>query len=115
MIEHLKKFMYVNSIENEKILKIAELIENKNLKPIIFTSKAYMLEYFYDLLNWKLSLEEFYMSLDDFSNIKIKKNFFNNPYDALEFLKFQNINEKEIYIFDDIFDEWFTRKDVSYI
>lgn len=115
MIEHLEKWMYINSIENEKLKQAWKLIIETNKEPIILSSRAYILKYFYKLINGKISIEDFYMIWDINTNIDTKiDNFINNPYDFLEYIK----NEKEsdtLYIIDNIFSWSLKRKDIFYI
>lgn len=116
MIEHLKKWLYVNSIENENIIKVGELIEKEKIKPIILSSNWYILKHFYDFLNWKISLEDFYMIWDYYSNIDTKLDtFIKNPYDFFDYIKNEKISEDKIYLVDKLFKWILDREDIFYI
>jgi len=115
MIEHLEKWIYINSIENEKLKQAWQLILETNMEPIILSSKAYILKHFYELINDKISLEDFYMTWDIHSNLDTKiETFIKNPYDFFEYIKDGKEADK-LYIIDDIFKWHLERKDIFYI
>lgn len=116
MIEHLKKWMYINSVDNDELIKIWKIISNNNKKPVILSSKAYILSHFYDFLNWKISLEDFYMIWDYYSNIDTKLDtFIKNPYDFFDYIKNEKISEDKIYLVDKLFKWILDREDIFYI
>jgi len=115
MIEYLKKWLYINNIEDEKFIEIWTIIVEKNKKPIVLSAKAYVFNHFYDLIKNNISLEDFYMLWDIDSNIDTKIDIFiQNPYDFFDYIK----NEKEtdkIYIIDSIFKNYLKRDDIFYV
>jgi len=114
MIEHLKKWMYVNDIDNEKLIFIAQKIELENLKPVIFTTKAEILYYFWQLVNDRISIEDFYMFNDTFFKKKSYKYKISNWVDAIEYVK--NAYKKwNIYILDDLFETKIEKENVYFI
>ena len=115
MIKHLEKWMYINSIDNEKLKQAWKLIIEKNLEPVILSSKAYILKYFYDLVKNKITVEDFYIVWDVYSDINTELDIFiKNPYDFFEYIKKQKPSNK-LYIVDNIFNWFSDRKDIFYI
>jgi hypothetical protein len=51
MIENLQKWMYINDIQNDKLLEVGKIIERENKEPVVFTAKGEILYYFYKLIN----------------------------------------------------------------
>lgn len=116
MIEHLEKWMYINSIEDKKLLKAWEIIVKHNIEPVILSWKAYILKHFYNLIHNKITIEDFYMIWDLYSNIDTKiESFIKNPYDFLEYIKNEEESNDRLYIIDDIFSWKLERKDIFYI
>lgn len=113
MLEHLEKWMYINDIYNENLKKIAEYIEKTNKKPIILTSKAFILEYFYLLLNDKISVEDFYMFWDVYKDYECERFFIKNPYDAFFYLKNKNWIG-DFVVFDEIFRSFWVKDNFFY-
>ena len=108
MIKYLEKWMYVNDIENQNLLKIAELIEKNKKKPEIFTSQAEVLYYFRLLINWKLSLQTFLLFRDTyFFPRKHYKYTIKNSLDAIYYIKAlsPNLKKDKIFIFDNLYKE----------
>lgn len=111
MIENLEKWLHINSIEDKSLLEAWKLIINTNKEPVILSSRAYILKYFYDLLQNKISLEDFYMIWDMYSNINTEiESFITNPYDFLNYIKDKKESDNKIYIIDDYF-KWVLKKD----
>ncbi len=116
MIEHLEKWMYINSIEDKKFKEAWEIIVKDNIEPVILSWKAYILKHFYDLVNSKISIEDFYMIWDVYSNIDTKiESFIKNPYDFLEYIRKEEESTNKLYIIDNIFEWNLKRKDIFYI
>ena len=107
MIEYLKKWMYVNDVENENLLKIAEIIEKDKKKPEIFSSQAEILYYFWLLSNWELSVEEFLMFNDTFFSKGTYEHLVKSGFDAVYYVKNLSVDSKEgkIFIFDKLYEE----------
>jgi len=115
MIKHLEKWMYINSIENEKLKQAWQIIIERNIEPVILSSKGYILKHFYDLINNKISLENFYMIWNTYSNIDTNlETFIKNPYDFFEYIECEKEADK-FYIIDDMFEEHLNIKDIFYI
>ena len=105
-IEYLKKRMYINDIKNEKLIKIAEKIEETGYKPEIFTSKWEVLYYFWQLVKWKMKSEDFVMFLDTIFNKKKYQYPVKNWYDGVVY--FKNLDNRykknKIFVFDEIYE-----------
>ena len=116
MLEHLEKWMYINDIENEKLKEASKIIEKDNIEPIILSSKAYILKHFYDLINDKITMEDFYTIWDTYSNIDTNiESFIKNPYDFLNYIENEEESNQKLYIIDNIFSWNSKRKDIFYI
>jgi len=106
MLEYLKKWMYVNDIENENLLKVAEVIEKDKKKPEIFTSQAEVLYYFWLLVNWELTVEEFLVFNDIYFSGKSYEYPVKNIFDAIYYVKNlpDTLRKDRIFIFDSLYE-----------
>ncbi len=107
MIDYLKKWMYINDIKNDNLILVANIIEQKNKKPEIFTSKWEVLYYFWLLKKWDINYEQFMLFNEIWYNwINDKKLLLINKinwFDAIFYVKqkyFLNSNNWNILIFD---------------
>jgi len=104
--------MYVNDIQNDNLLKAALVIEEKWLKPEIFTSKGEILYYFWQLVKNKIKPEDFVMFLDTFFNKKPYEWKVKNWYDAV--IYFKNLDKRKkrnkIFVFDKVYEKLLDEK-----
>ena len=107
MLEYLKKWMYVNDVENENLLKIAEIIEKDKKKPEIFTSQAEVLYYFWLLVNWRLAVEDFLAFGDTYFSKKPYEYPVKNGFDAIYYVKNlpARLKKDRIFVFDKLYEE----------
>ena len=103
MIENLEKWMYINDIQNDKLLQVAKIIEKKNKEPVIFTARWEILYYFYKLVNWKIKLKDFFQFNDVYFDKKLYNYKLTNGVDAMEYIMTWKKSNKKIYILDDLF------------
>ncbi len=115
MIKNLEKWMYINDIQNDKLLKVAKIIEKDNKEPVIFTAKGEILYYFWKLINWKIKLEDFFQFNDMYFDKKLYKYKLSNGVDALEYVKNWKKSNKKIYILDNLFEQKIDEENVYFI
>jgi len=103
-IDFLKKWMYINSVCNDKLLQVWEIILRYNKKPVIFTRKWEVLHWFYKLTQDQIKEEDFFL----FNDISFDKGSYNyivtDILDIIWYIK--NIWKKnnEIFVIDDLFE-----------
>jgi len=115
MIDNFKKWMYINDIQNDKLLQIAKIIEKEKKEPVIFTIKWEVLYYFYKLVKWLIKLEDFFQFNDIYFNKKIYKYKVLNWVDALNYIKNWKKSQNKIYILDDLFLQNTKEKNIYFI
>jgi len=115
MIENLQKWMYINDVQNDKLLEVAKIIEQENKEPVIFTAKGEILYYFYKLINWKIKIEDFFQFNDIYFNKKLYNYKFLNWVDAVEYIKNWKKSNKKIYVLDSLFLQDLVEENVYFI
>ena len=105
MVDYLKKWMYVNDVKNENLIKIGEIILKENKKPEIFTSQAEVLYYFWLLVNWKIKLETFFLFPDVDFSIKSYQYSLKNSFDAVYYVANlpNSLKDKRVFVFDKLY------------
>lgn len=115
MIENLEKWMYINDIQNDKLLEVGKIVEKDNKEPVIFTAKGEILYYFWKLINWKIKLEDFFQFNDVYFDKKLYKYKLSNGVDALEYIKNWKKSNKKIYILDNLFEQKIDDENIYFI
>lgn len=115
MIDNLEKWMYINDVQNYKLLEVAKIIEKENKEPVIFSAKGEILYYFYKLVNWKLKIEDFFQFNDIYFNKKTYEYKLTNGVDALEYIRNWKKSNKKIYILDDLFEQDVSEENIYFI
>ncbi len=106
MIEYLEKWLYINDISNKNIIKIWKIIEKENKKPVIFTSQAEILYYFWLLVNKKIDLETFFLINEPWKTNYQYTYPVSTPFDGIYYVKHLPSSKKKNLIF--IFDKKYT-------
>ncbi len=115
MIESLEKWMYINDIQNDKLLEVGKIVEKDNKEPVVFTAKSEILYYFWKLINWKIKLEDFFQFNDVYFDKKLYKYKLSNGVDALEYIKNWKKSNKKIYILDNLFEQKIDDENIYFI
>ncbi len=88
-------------IDKKKYLEIANyMIKNKNINVFSYNRHYFIFENFYNLINWKIKLEDFFVTWD----ITSKKKLWNkkNSFDFIQDKEYEKIKEKTCIILDKI-------------